>query len=87
MRIIADIPHTTYKITLMHWNERYFIKFEYVGTELIFKFREGPLMENEEDLLAFMDEAFMQDVDRIYLDILESRQNAIDRQEKRIYGP
>lgn len=86
MRILAELPHPVYKITLMQWNDRYFIKIEHFGTELIFKFREGPLMDNEVELRKFMDEEFYKDIDKVYEMILQTRQKAIERQEKRIYG-
>lgn len=86
MRILADLPHPKFKITFMYWNERYFIKLEYMGTELIYKFREGPLMNSQAELQSLLDHELLKDIDKIYDKIMESRQGAIKRQEKRIYG-
>lgn len=86
MRIIGDIPHPAFKITLMHWNDRFMVKFEHLGTELIFKFREGPLMEISDDLEQMVDNEFLKDVSKIYEQILQTRTSAISRQEARVYG-
>lgn len=86
MRTIGDIPHPVYKITMMHWNERFMVKFEHLGTELIFKFREGPLMEIKDDLTQMVDEDFLKDIDKIYAQILQTRSEGIARQEIRIFG-
>ena len=84
MRIIGSLPHPNIKITLMHWNDRYMAKFEKYGTELIFKFREGPLMELQEDLHKLIDPDFIKDVETEFEQIKSIRVNAIKRQENKI---
>jgi hypothetical protein len=86
MRIVGEIPHPRFKITLMYWNERYMVKFEDIGTELIFKFREGPLMDSVEACKELIDSTFLDEMEQLYGQILKIRVSSIERQEVRKFG-
>lgn len=40
MRIVAEIPHSRYKISIFHWNAKYLIKVELDNYEQVFKIAE-----------------------------------------------
>lgn len=48
MRLIQEIPHDTYKISVFSWNNKYIIKFEYGHFEQTFKISEWDLTSEEE---------------------------------------
>ena len=41
MRVIEEIPHHTFKITVFHWNARYLVKIELDKYEQTYKINEG----------------------------------------------
>lgn len=41
MRIVKDIPHPRFKITVYSWNNKYIIKIEDAHLEQVFKIDEG----------------------------------------------
>jgi hypothetical protein len=59
MRVIGEIPHAEFKITLFHWNNRYLIKLEKNLLEQTFKVDQFEL-SSEKDLHSLIDENFLQ---------------------------
>lgn len=61
MRVVANIPHPKFKITLFSYNEKYLIKLEAGPMEQTYKvsFDEMP---NEEDVIKLVDEQFLDQV-------------------------
>ena len=62
MRVIAEIPHPVYKITLFAYGERYTLKLEDGLYEQSFKFRKTDLPEGHEAIREMLDEAFFSSV-------------------------
>lgn len=58
MRIVGDIPHPHYKITIFSYNSKYIVKFELSDFEQIFKVNEADVGSLDE-LKAMFDENFM----------------------------
>lgn len=48
MRLIQEILHDTYKISVFSWNNKYIIKFEHGQFEQTFKISEWDLSSEEE---------------------------------------
>ncbi|TNE54422.1 MAG: hypothetical protein EP338_07480 [Bacteroidetes bacterium] len=48
MRVVADIPHSRYKIQVFHYNARYIVKIELGQFEQVFKISETDVMGLEE---------------------------------------
>lgn len=44
MRIVEEIPHPQFKITIFSWNEKYIVKIEIGQFEQVFKIREDDVM-------------------------------------------
>jgi hypothetical protein len=66
MRVIGEIPHTKYKITLFHWNNKYILKFEIGLCEQTYKFSEMDISGVDEVKAAVNNEAFMKKVEEIF---------------------
>ena len=62
MRILADIPHKLYKITLFEWNDRYIVKIESGPYEQIYKLDSFEFDDSEVPQL--LDTTFMEGVTR-----------------------
>jgi hypothetical protein len=57
MRVIGDIPHSQFKITLFNWNGKYLIKVEAGPYEQTYKVKEEDVMED--DLKKIVNEDFL----------------------------
>lgn len=62
MRVIGEVPHPKYKITVFSMNERLSVKIEDKLLEQIYKFRDGTAINNTTDVADLLDDAFMQKV-------------------------
>lgn len=56
MRIIGEIPHSEFKITVFQMNSRISVKLEKDMIEHTIKFRDGAGVNNIEDVKKFLDE-------------------------------
>lgn len=59
MRIISEIPHPSFKITLYAWNNRYLIKLERDKLEQTFKVEQFDIT-SEKELPLLLSDAFLQ---------------------------
>lgn len=59
MRLVREIPHADFKITIFSWNNRYLIKLEQGLLEQTFKIPEMDLLA-EDDLYTILDAEFLQ---------------------------
>ncbi|MFZ2900628.1 MAG: hypothetical protein WA004_18485 [Saprospiraceae bacterium] len=59
MRIIGNIDHPDWKITVFKMDNRLSVKLETGLYEQIYKFRQGEGMETLEDIRAFLDQDFL----------------------------
>lgn len=66
MRVIGEIPHTKYKITLFHWNNKYILKFEAGLCEQTYKFSEMDISSVEDVKGAVNNGVFMKKVEEIF---------------------
>lgn len=83
MRIIADLPHPYYKITLFDWNNRYLIKIEQGYLEQTYKVDRFNLTD-EKDLQKLLDETFLKQVDDQFSAMHQSLQDALQRVENQM---
>ena len=59
MRLVREVSHPDFKITIFSWNNRYLIKLEQGLLEQTFKIPETDLA-GEEELLDILDAEFLQ---------------------------
>lgn len=59
MRIVAEIPHNHFKITIFSWNAKFIIKIELDNFEQLFKVKEEDV-SSLEDIIKMIDEEFLE---------------------------
>ena len=64
MRVVANIPHQEFGITVFSWNNKYLIKFEKENLEQIYKISEFELMGDDAIQEMIDNEMFMDSVSR-----------------------
>ena len=64
MRIVGYIEHPTYKITIMHMNLRYSLKFELGGIEQTYKIRESENISNPSELESLITPEILSKIDQ-----------------------
>jgi len=79
MRIVKEIPNPHFKITLFHWNNRYLIKFDAGSLEQTFKISEFDI-SSENEVIALLDEEFLQQAVTRFHEMATSLSSAIERQ-------
>ena len=59
MRIIAELPHPDFKITIMNMNQKFIIKTEKGVYEQIYKVAEMDLTDGVNSVFELLDEGFL----------------------------
>jgi hypothetical protein len=78
MRIVGEIPHDVFKITLFSWNNRYLIKLESGLLEQTYKINQYDLT-SEDDLYKIVDQAFLDDALNRFSEMEKSLRLALER--------
>ena len=71
MRVVTEIPHPQFKITVFSWNNKYLIKLEAGQLEQTYKVSEMELT-SEDDINTLVSGAFLNNATAIFL---QMRQN------------
>lgn len=79
MRIVGYIENPEYKISILHMNLRYAIKFENEGLEQTFKIRESEVIRNAEDVKSLVDENILASVKNIFSQMEDTRLKLLTR--------
>lgn len=59
MRVIAELPHPDFKITIMSMNQKFIVKMEKGVYEQIFKVAEMDLTDGVNSVFELLDEEFL----------------------------
>ncbi|MDQ4141800.1 MAG: hypothetical protein M3142_14925, partial [Bacteroidota bacterium] len=59
MRVVAEIPHASVKITVFSWNGKYLIKLERGPYEQTYKISEMDVLGGDEALKQILDNTFI----------------------------
>jgi hypothetical protein len=62
MRIIAELPHPEFKISILNMNHKFIIKVEQGNLEQIFKVAEMDLIDGVNSVFELLDEEFLKTV-------------------------
>ncbi len=62
MRVIANIPHQEFNITIFSWNQKYLLKFERENLEQTYKISEMDLSSEEDIQEMIQDQDFLNKV-------------------------
>jgi predicted nucleotidyltransferase len=79
MRIIGYIEHPSLKITVFKMDNRLSVKFETGLYEQTYKYRIGDQMESLEDVKKQVDEELLQQVDHIFTQMHQAKNQALKR--------
>jgi cobalamin biosynthesis protein CbiD len=78
MRVIGDIPHPDFKITLFAWNGKFIIKIEQGMYEQTYKVSEMDMISAEE-VREWLDAAFLEEVRDIFKTMNSLTNRAFER--------
>jgi hypothetical protein len=81
MRVIADIPHSKYKIQVFSYNSKYLVKIELGQFEQIFKIGETDVMGLEDVKTMITDELLENSLDR-FISMRSDWENAFKNKNK-----
>lgn len=62
MRIIAELPHPDFKISILNMNHKFIVKIEQGSLEQTFKVAEADLLDGVNSVFELMDEEFLKNV-------------------------
>ncbi len=62
MRVVAELPHPEFKISIFHMNGKFIIKFEKGSYEQSYKVAEMDLTDGVNSVFELLDEEFMKTV-------------------------
>lgn len=80
MRYLKEIPHPAFRVGLYAWNNKYLIKIEAGHYEQTYKISEMDVA-TEQEVIALVDEIFLQRVNDRFGQMHEDFMNAIERHE------
>jgi hypothetical protein len=78
MRLVFEIPHPDFKITIFSWNNRYLIKLEQGLLEQTFKIAEYDLTD-ESELRGLIDAEFLHQAAKRFQEMGQSLYEALHR--------
>ena len=62
MRIIAELPHPEFKISILNMNRKFIVKIEQGSYEQTYKIAEADLMDGVNSVFELLDEGFLKTV-------------------------
>jgi hypothetical protein len=62
MRIIAELPHPEFKISILNMNSKYIVKIEQGSFEQTYKIAEIDLLDGVNSIFEILDDAFLKTV-------------------------
>lgn len=74
MRVIGDIPHSSFKITIFSWNAKYVIKIEKGMLEQTYKLPEYEVSESE--IPKLLNDVFLKNVEE-HFDLMQKDLNRL----------
>ncbi|MDB4999272.1 MAG: hypothetical protein JWR76_349 [Mucilaginibacter sp.] len=71
MRIIAELPHPEFKISILNMNAKFIIKIEKGALEQTYKLPEMDLTDGVNSVFELLDEAFLKTVSARFTEMLK----------------
>ncbi|HEY5327795.1 MAG TPA: hypothetical protein VIJ27_12400 [Mucilaginibacter sp.] len=62
MRIIAELPHPDFKISILNMNNKFIVKIEQGNLEQTYKIAEADLVDGVNSIFELLDEEFLKTV-------------------------
>lgn len=66
MRVLAELPHPSFKISLFGMNQKFIIKFEQGTLEQSYKIAEADVIGGVNGVFELIDEAFLKTVEETF---------------------
>jgi hypothetical protein len=79
MRIIAELPHPDFKISILSMNQKFIVKIEKGSLEQTFKIPEMDLTDGVNSVFELLDEAFLTTVAARFSQMLKDYKDAYYR--------
>jgi len=79
MRVVAELPHIEFKITIFSWNGKYLLKFEKGMYEQTYKISEMDVNGDEEIKTIARDEEFLKSAMQRFKDMNHNLNNALNK--------
>lgn len=81
MRVLAELPHPSFKISLFGMNQKFIIKFEQGTLEQSYKIAEADIIGGVNGVFELIDEAFLKMVEETFQQMRSSFVEAYKRYE------
>lgn len=78
MRIIGEIPHPKYKITVLQHNGRTSVQIEHGLVQQTYKYRDGSGIESVESVQQLLTETFLEKVDAVFTSLYENYYTSLE---------
>lgn len=79
MRIIAELPHPEFKISILNMNQKFIVKIEKGSMEQSYKIPEMDLTDGVNSVFELLDEEFLKTVAARFADMLKDYREAFYR--------
>ena len=79
MRIIAELPHPEFKISILNMNRKYIVKIEQGALEQTYKIAEADLLDGVNSVFEILDEAFLATVATRFTDMRKNFKETYNR--------
>ncbi|MVN91898.1 hypothetical protein [Mucilaginibacter aquatilis] len=79
MRVIAEIPHTDFKVSIFNMNRKFIIKIEQGAFEQTYKVAEADLMDGVNSVFELLDETFYATVTARFADMRKDWRETFNR--------
>lgn len=86
MRIIGDIPHSRYKITLLEMSNKISIQIEDGLLMQTYRFRDGMGIKSVNDAIAFCDSSFLSKVENAFELMASSQLESLEQLHASEFG-
>ncbi len=81
MRVLAELPHPSFKISLFGMNQKFIIKFEQGTFEQSYKIAEADVIGGVNGVFELIDEAFLKTVEETFQQMRSNFVEAYKRYE------
>ena len=79
MRIIAELPHPDFKISILNMNNKFIVKIEQGNLEQSYKIADADLMEGVNSVFELLDEAFFKTVSARFTEMRKDFKESYNR--------
>jgi hypothetical protein len=79
MRIIAELPHSDFKISILNMNNKFIVKIEQGNLEQTYKVADADLMDGVNSVFELMDEAFLKTVSARFAEMRKDFKESYNR--------